>query len=82
MTSDISVTICAVKKFLFFFLKFIALVLFRFWKKKKEKTMSKKTDPGVSLVSSIIKNEVPGKKGPRHKSLFTDKFLKVFFEAF
>ena len=44
--------------------------------------MSKKTDPGVSLVSSIIKNEVPGKKGPRHKSLFTDKFLKGFFEAF
>ena len=50
--------VCSKEVFLLCFVKFIALALFQCWKKKD----IKKTDPGVSLVSSDYESEVPGKK--------------------
>ena len=63
MTSDISVTMCAIKKFsstsLFCEIRCVSFVLML-----KKKTMPKKINPDEYLVSSSNKSEVPAKKGP------------------
>ena len=52
MTSDICVTLCAVKKFVFCVCEIRCL----------KKRYKKKTDPDLSTVSSNSESEVPAKK--------------------
>ena len=53
---------CAVKKILYCFVKFVALVFFFYVFKK---TISIKLDPDVSIVYSNNESEVPSRKRPR-----------------
>ena len=51
--------VCSEEVSLLYFVKFVSLVCVSMLKKK---TISKKLNPGMSIVSSNIKKEIPAKK--------------------